>query len=315
MAITHYYYNEQIKKWILQFANIFSGLTVKTGKGAAGAAEYMSVPIRYSSSDRLAAMIGQNFTQNKMMALPTMSCYMANIELAPERRKGVGLMDRRTVMSYGGHFPTDLKVLERIMPIPYNMQMELNIYASNTDQMFQILEQIFVLFDPSLQVQSTDAPFDWTKITMVELVGVSNNENNPPGTDKRMIQYILNFNMPIWIAPPMDFKTQMVNDIIVRLGLSDNGSFKELVDDGEQCFSNPALTSGQLPNAGQSNRNVTNDRMTIEKLEVVYDERGEPTVFTAPETPCAGPGNCNDCAPDGYYETKIDGATVPPKCC
>ena len=35
--------------------------------------------------------------------------------------------------------------------------MELSIYASNTDQMYQILEQILILFDYDLQVQFNDA--------------------------------------------------------------------------------------------------------------------------------------------------------------
>ena len=34
--LTSYYYNKQINRYIVQFANVFAGLSVRTGKGADG---------------------------------------------------------------------------------------------------------------------------------------------------------------------------------------------------------------------------------------------------------------------------------------
>jgi hypothetical protein len=83
---------------------------------------------------------------------------------------------------------------------------------------FQILEQILVLFDPSLQIQTSDGVFDWAKITTVELKDITFEENYPAGADRRMIVTTLSFEMPVYIAAPARLKKDVVQDIYVRIG-------------------------------------------------------------------------------------------------
>jgi hypothetical protein len=168
-----------------------------------------------------------------MMTLPVMSTFLLQIDLAPERRKGVGLTERRTVMPAGGVYPTDLKVMERYMPIPYDLTFELAIYASNQDQMFQILEQILIIFDPTLQIQTNDSPYDWTRQTNVELMSIQQEENYPIGTEKRMIVWTLNFRMESWISPPMDIRENLVQKIVMRFGDLEGFSLDEYDASGE----------------------------------------------------------------------------------
>jgi hypothetical protein len=216
--LTSYYYNKQIKQYILQTANIFTGLIVKTGKGADGNITEIEVPVVYSSKDRVVASIGSGNTQNRLHTLPLLSIFLTNIELAPERRKGTGTVDRQRFLPQGGLFPNDLQVAYRLMPIPYNLQFDIGIYASNTDQAFQILEQLLILFDPTIQLQTSDKPLDFTKITHAELLSLNNEENMPSGTDKRMIIWTLGIVVAAWLAPPMDIKNNIVQKIILRMG-------------------------------------------------------------------------------------------------
>jgi len=202
---------------MLQFCNIFAGLKVKTGKGTCDADEYMTVPIAIGSRDRVVAAIQSGNTQNKPFSLPSMAATLTGLARS-QNRKGIGVVDRRTYLPEGGVYPTDLKVVERVMPIPYVMTMELSMYASNTLQLHQILEQILMLFDPVLQLQTNDSAFDWTKIVSVELVGINNEENMPPGGDRRMLVWSLTFDIPIYISAPMDIKEQIVKKIIIQLG-------------------------------------------------------------------------------------------------
>jgi hypothetical protein len=104
------------------------------------------------------------------------------------------------------------------MAIPYNMVMELAVFASNTDQMFQILEQILMLFDYDLQLQFNDSPFDWTKISKLTLTGINNEENYPAGIDQRMIVWTMTFEMPVWLSPPVDVRQDLIQHISVRIG-------------------------------------------------------------------------------------------------
>src|ERR1017187_9839113 len=101
MTIRHYYYNQQLKKFILGFANVFTGLQVSGGADCAGNLIQMDVPVRYGSTDRVVAAIGAGNTQNKLHTLPMMSCYMTSLELAPDRMHGVNQTDRRSYLEQG----------------------------------------------------------------------------------------------------------------------------------------------------------------------------------------------------------------------
>lgn len=230
--IPFYYYDGQIRKYLLQFCNIFVGLKVKTGNGECGEPEYISVPIRVGSKDRVVAAIEAGNTQNKPFSIPMMSVSMTGLNMSPNR-KGVGVVDRRVYLPTGGAFPDDLRSVVRVMPIPYVMTVELAIYASNTQQLHQILEQLLVLFDPVLQIQTSDGAFDWTKLVSVELTGINNEENYPPGGDRRIIMWSLNFEMPIYISAPLDVRDEIVRKIIIRVGDMNGFNIDEFDENGE----------------------------------------------------------------------------------
>lgn len=235
MAIQHYWYKAQLRNYLIQFCSVFYGLNTLTGKGEDGEQSVLNVPIVIGNKDRVVAAIQNKNTLNKTLFVPCMSAFLQNIELAPERRKGVGTQSSKTFLKQGGIFPDDLRVVKRIMPIPYNISVELSIYSSNTDQMHQILEQILLLFDPVLQIQLSDAPFDWTKITTIELTGINNEENYPLGTDRKILVWSLNFLIPIYLSAPMEIKDELVREINIRLG-NMNGwapQLQEVDQDGE----------------------------------------------------------------------------------
>lgn len=232
---TQYYYSKQIKKFITQFCNIFTDLEVRTGVGKNGEPpRNIQVPIRYGSSDRVVSSITAQNTQNTPITIPMSSAYLTGIELAPERRKGVGMVTNTTIIENNGQpYPNNIKVLKRYMPIPYNLYMQLSLYASSTDEMFQILEQILLVFDPFVQIQKTDESYDWTKLTSVELVGINNEENFPMAQEKRVIQWSLDFVIPIWISPPAEKNNDYVSRIKIKIANSDSIDLQTYDADGE----------------------------------------------------------------------------------
>jgi len=242
MAIRHYYYNGQFKKAIKAFANIFAGLRVHAGLNACGEIDEISVPIRYGSTDRVAAAISARNTQNQPYTLPIMTCYMTGIELAPDRLHGVNMVDRRTYIEQGGIYPDDVKAIRRVMPVPFNLQMELAIHSSNTEQAYQILEQLLMLFDYDLQLQLNDAVFDWGKITKVTLTSIGNEEVYPTGTERRVLVWNLNFDFPIWISPPYEVRTEIVQSITLALSDLDNFVFEEIDENGNLTVFDPLIT-------------------------------------------------------------------------
>jgi len=224
MAFKHYYYDQQVKKYILQFMSIFAGMQVSLGTNDRSSDELISVPIMYGNRDRVVSWIKGEFTQNKPIRLPMMSAVITGIAMAPERRKGVGAVRRNTFLPRGEVIPDGIKTVRQQMPVPYTLNANLAIWSSNHEQRYQILEQLMMVFDPIVQIQATDGVFDWTKITTVELTGIDYEDNYPIGVDRRMLISNLSFEFPIWISAPANIKDDFVKDIYARIGTVSNSA-------------------------------------------------------------------------------------------
>jgi hypothetical protein len=231
--IHNFWYDAQLRSYLLQFIAIFQGLVVQTGKGECDEEQFITVPCVIGNKDRVVAALHAGNTDNRVLSLPAMSAYMNGLQIAPSRRKVQAHVDQRVTMKTGGIFPDDLTVVKRVVPVPYDMTVELSIYASNTQQMHQILEQILVLFNPDIQIQKNDAPFDWTKITKVELTDISNEENYPSSQDRRMIVWTLTFEIPIYLSVPMGVKDDLVRKVIIQIAALDTMIVNEVDADGE----------------------------------------------------------------------------------
>ena len=80
----------------------------------------------------------------------------------------------------------------------------------------QLLEQILTLFNPSLEIQSTDNYIDWTSLSVVELESVTwSSRSIPSGTDDQIDVCTLRFGLPIWISAPAKIKKLGVVERII----------------------------------------------------------------------------------------------------
>lgn len=217
-ALKAFYYDKQLKTYLIQFMAIFSNMQVQVGWNEDNEPRLISVPIYNASKDRIVAAIKGENTQNKPIRLPAFSAQLTNIDMSAERRKGVPMTRRQTFMPAGGLFPDDISVIEQRMPVPYDASYDLTIWASNQDQHYQIIEQILMLFNPVLQFQTSDEPFDWTKITKAELMNIALGESVPMGGDRRLIQTTLSFKIPIWLSVPANVHQQYIKEIFMRIG-------------------------------------------------------------------------------------------------
>jgi hypothetical protein len=93
------------------------------------------------------------------------------------------------------------------MPVPFNLKITLDIWTSNTNQKLQILEQILTLFNPALEIQSTDNYLDWTSLSVCELEGTTwSSRTIPVGTEDPIDISSLRFTLPIFISSPAKVK-------------------------------------------------------------------------------------------------------------
>lgn len=218
-SLNNYYYGARFRKYLVQFAAVFSDLNVAIGKNDYNSeTNLIRVPIKYASMDRVVAHIKAENTQNKPLALPMMSFSLQNMSLATDRMKGVGVETRSQHLPVGGDITKDLLTVYKRMPTPIYMDIDLHLYASNTDQHFQMLEQILILFDSgTLQFQTSDSYADWTCINELTLENLTLQENLPQDTSPRVIQSTLSFRALAYISPPANIKKNFISRAVLRM--------------------------------------------------------------------------------------------------
>jgi hypothetical protein len=234
-TLSNYYYQEQIKKYMVQFMAIFSGLQVSVGVNDNNPLgdKLIHVPIVHGSKDRVAAAILAGNSPNIPVKLPTMTTRLNELQIASDRMKGQGVEHSHVNFPRGGVFPDDLKTVTKLMPIPYYFGAELNILTSNLRHKYEILEQILLLFRPDLWFQTSDDENDWTAINAVQLNSITLEENYPSGSEKRILSSTLNFQFLAWMSAPANVTDNVINKIQIKLkalsGELDLEEFKELV--------------------------------------------------------------------------------------
>ena len=192
---------------------IFIGFKYQAGNG-----DEQSVPVMYGDLTRQVANIIRENSENKMPTVPRMACYITGLEMDTgrltdptfvskvnirERHYDIDSDGERTYTGAQGKNVT----VERLMPTPFTLSMRCDIWTSNTDQKLQLLEQILVLFNPALEIQTTDNYIDWTSLSVVYLTSTSfTSRSIPAGAESDIDICTVDFEIPIWISPPAKVK-------------------------------------------------------------------------------------------------------------
>lgn len=204
-----FFYDGQIRRYLLQVIRLMSNFVVKHGDG-----KLERVPVMYGDMDRqVANAINQN-SENALVSAPKIAVYISNLEMDRNRLSDssyVGKLhirerDVREDGSYG-YVQGQGYTVERLMPTPYNLTFKADIWTTSTEQKLQILEQILMLFNPSLEIQTTDNYIDWTSLSVVDLTDVVfSSRAIPVGTTTPIDIATLTLQTPIWISPPAKVK-------------------------------------------------------------------------------------------------------------
>jgi hypothetical protein len=116
------------------------------------------------------------------------------------------------------------------MPVPYKLNVKADVWTSNSDQKFQLLEQILVLFNPALEIQSTDNYIDWTSLSYMELTDSTwSSRSIPQGTDDQIDISSVSFEIPIWLTAPARVKKMGVIHKVVAGIFNPTGDLAEFV--------------------------------------------------------------------------------------
>jgi hypothetical protein len=212
-----YWYDQQFVKTLIEFMAIFEGMQVKIGKNNLGSKnDLIYVPIRRGNADRVVNNILAKGTPNSMLRPPLFAAEIVQIEKAPNRQKGREHINRETYLPVGGEFPDDITNVYKKTPTPYIVHFDLSLLTSNDDQKFQIMEQILTVFDPDIQIQTSDNVFEWNKITSLILDEILMDQEYPLNNAQKIVSTTFQFSTVVYLQVPVAYKHNFIESIKVK---------------------------------------------------------------------------------------------------
>jgi len=181
-----FFYDAQLKRYLVQIGACFAGYQVMSGKQKDGLPRFRDIPLVMASQDRVVSHYLSGGQMNTVLSVPVFSLEVTGLKQKPESRRapshsevvtyrerlpqGVseGDMSTNTSGAGGTH---DIKQVERYMPVPYDLNIRLSLWASNMDEVFQVTEQLGQQFNDELDIQLSNSPLDWTYLTTLKFAG------------------------------------------------------------------------------------------------------------------------------------------------
>jgi hypothetical protein len=267
-----HFYDGQIRKFLTQFIRVLSNFNIETGKGADGTVQLKQVPCVYGDVTRQVANILKQNSENSLVYAPKIAAYITGLEYDRERmqnpyhieKQHLKQRDRNADGSYNENLGAGYTI-EKVMPSPFRLQVQADIFTTNTDMKLQIMEQILYLFNPDFEIQKSDNYIDWTSLSYIELTGTTfSSRTIPVGTETEIDVASMTFSMPIWLSPPVKVsKLGVIEKIIMSVYDDDGGITKGLIDGSllSRSYITPGnfnvfLTGNQLRLFGTTGINV-----------------------------------------------------------
>jgi len=209
-----YFYHEILRKTVVSFGTLFNNITIKHTNDSDNIVSVIKVPLAYAPTQKFLARLEQSpdLSKKTQISLPRMSFEFVALNYDPTRK----VTSTQTFLTRLESDKTESKKV--YMPVPYNMQFELSIYAKLNEDMLQIVEQILPYFQPAYTLsidlvdqigEKRDVPVVLDNITM---------EDNYEGNfeQRRALIYTLRFTAKTYLFGPVSSATK---DIIKKVSV------------------------------------------------------------------------------------------------
>lgn len=236
--MAQFFYDNQIRRFLLQFAKIFSNWQVTKGKDPNGNDILVRVPIMYGDSSRQAATIIANNSSSNLPSAPMITYYITGLEYDQRRTQDPTFVDKLQVRQRAYNAETknfeqvqgQAFTVERLMPVPYTLRITVDFWTTNYNQKLELLEQLGTLFNPSLEIQSTDNFIDWTSLSVVYQDGLTfTSRQIPVGNSNPIDVMSWKFYIPIWLSTSAKLKKMGVIEKIIAT-IYTNTALQDMTD-------------------------------------------------------------------------------------
>ena len=132
-----HFYDGQIRRYITQIVRLMSNFSYKDGSGVT-----TEVPVMYGDITRQVGHILRDNSENKIPSAPRMAVYITGLEMDTARLSDASYVNKlnireRAYDSDGNEYlNTEGKnyTVERLMPTPYTLSVNVDLWTTNTDQ-------------------------------------------------------------------------------------------------------------------------------------------------------------------------------------
>jgi hypothetical protein len=239
-----YFYDGQVKRYLTQFMRIMSNFSYKDAKG-----QLTRIPVRYGDMSRQVSSILKKNSENTIASAPFIACYIKDMQFDQSRLQDPTFISKvqireRSVDPVTGEYQINQQganyTVERLMPTPYLATFSADLWTTNADQKLQIWEQLAVLFNPSLELQTTDNYIDWTSISVITLANHTwSTRSVPQGLEQDIDVMNLQFETHVWITPPAKVKKLgIITKIITSVFSNEPGSITANLTDMNAVLEN-----------------------------------------------------------------------------
>jgi hypothetical protein len=146
-----YHYHNITKKYVIAFAHLFSDIHIKRFKDDNTVDRDIKVPIIFAGKDKMFYDIRKLPSSNDAAIvsqhLPRMGFIISSLQYDSTRQRNLNIPVELNANNYMAH-----------AGVPYNFIIDLSVIAKTNDDMYQIIEQIAVMFTPDLTLQINEIP-------------------------------------------------------------------------------------------------------------------------------------------------------------
>lgn len=280
-----YYYDGQFRRVLKHLIRLFGEFQVKNGVDADGNVKYRTVPARYADISRLAAYLIAGGSANTLPTAPMITINVQNLKM--DRASIRSPVSENIIMGTNKSPEENVYTKEldqqysitRFNPTPWELTFNVNIWTTTLTNKLELYEQIATLFNPSVVLQLSENPLDWTSAIDVELMDCQfSTRGFPQGTDSDLDIMVLTFKCPIWLSlPAIVEKPKLIQQIVTNI----NTAKDELELDMSQ-FSD-TITDVYTP----KNMCVLVNRLSAAQMMETY----EVTLVSSSLNPTASNGN------------------------
>lgn len=220
--MSKYFYDKQIRRYLLQIARMFSGYEIFNGYekvNGESVRRYRTVPVTHANISKIGANYLSDNSENMLNSAPAMAFYISDLQPFNDYRQYQHFVSTSRVIEKdkdeNGNYinkPARKYDIHQNAPTPFEMKINLDIWTTSLDQKMEIFEQIAVYFNPGYEFLVTSSRFDMGRKSNIELESVQwTSKTIPIGTSTDIDYMTLTFKVfPVYISAPAKITRQNI---------------------------------------------------------------------------------------------------------